>query len=164
MTIGDVAAIGGSVRGEARIRVIRAGQSVAMCAMIGLTVGSPGWAQGVDGAVRRAGLPTVTYPTRDPDTAPPAPVPVRPLAVPETPAGPEAGDVLVDGFWGFWDREHRFHRRGEARRGAERGMTERGPASRRVGFPAPGGRAAMPRVVISPTAGRPEEHPARERR
>lgn len=53
-------------------------------------------------------LPTVTYPARDPDTAPspataPQPAPTVIVVVPDTYY--QVGDV-----WGYWDRERRFHR------------------------------------------------------
>jgi hypothetical protein len=54
-------------------------------------------------------LPNVVYPSRDPDTAPP-----ERASRDQPPSDVPAPDyVLVDGVWGYWDRERHFHRRTE---------------------------------------------------
>jgi hypothetical protein len=54
-------------------------------------------------------LPNVVYPSRDPDTAPPE------RAWRDQPPSdvPPPDYVLVDGVWGYWDRERHFHPRTE---------------------------------------------------
>jgi hypothetical protein len=54
-------------------------------------------------------LPNVVYPSRDPDTAPP-----ERASRDQPPSDVPAPDyVLVDGVWGYWDRERHFHPRTE---------------------------------------------------
>jgi hypothetical protein len=59
-------------------------------------------------------LPSVVYPTRDPDTgraADSVPLQTPAAALPVVVQGPPIQYVLVDGVWGYRDRFHRFHPR-----------------------------------------------------
>jgi hypothetical protein len=71
--------------------------------------GGPAAAQQTTAEPAAGPLPTVTYPARDPDTAPP---PAASVPQPEPTVIVVVPDryYLVGGVWGYWDRERRFHR------------------------------------------------------
>ena len=75
-----------------------------------MAVGHAGRAASQPAAQPAAPLPAVVYPSRDPDTGPPD---IRPPAAPPRPAqvteqGEPVQYYLVNGVWGYWDRNHQF--------------------------------------------------------
>jgi hypothetical protein len=80
------------------------GLVVALAAVPSLAAAQPA-------APSPATLPSVIYPDRTPDTAPPARGPAATEPAPVTDNGAPVTYEMVDGVWGFWDRDRHFHPR-----------------------------------------------------
>jgi len=83
---------------------------VVLLLVTALACAGPANAQSTSGAEGAGRLPTVVYPTRDPDTAPPTRVSHGEAPLPAV-VQPEPDYVTVDGVWGFWGQDGLFHRR-----------------------------------------------------
>jgi hypothetical protein len=83
---------------------------VVLLLVTALACAGPANAQSTSGAEGAGRLPTVVYPTRDPDTAPPDRVSRGEAPLPAV-IQPEPDYMWADGIWGYWGGDGLFHRR-----------------------------------------------------
>jgi hypothetical protein len=79
--------------------------------LVVVLMAGPGLSAAQPAAPPPATLPSVVYPDRDPDTAPSTRGPALAGPAPVAENGEPVTYELVNGVWGYWDRDRHFHPR-----------------------------------------------------